>query len=96
MKAGQGVPVKFDLADGLGLDVLFGTPICDAVPMRGRRGLGRRRGDDQRLKRPSVRSGHGLYTYVWKTDKAWANQCRTFEITFDDGAYRQALFNFTK
>ena len=38
----------------------------------------------------------GLYTYVWKTDKAWANQCRTFEITFDDGAYRRALFNFTK
>jgi hypothetical protein len=36
----------------------------------------------------------GEYTYAWKTEKAWANQCRTFTITFDDGAYRTADFSF--
>jgi hypothetical protein len=38
----------------------------------------------------------GIYTYVWKTDKGWRDECRTFEITFNDGTYRQALFHFTK
>jgi hypothetical protein len=36
------------------------------------------------------------YTYVWKTQKSWAGQCRTFRITFDDGTYRTADFSFTK
>ena len=33
-------------------------------------------------------------TYVWKTNKLWTNQCRTFEITFDDGTYRRAELGF--
>jgi hypothetical protein len=94
VKAGQGVPVKFDLADGLGLDVLFEMPTAMQFPCDGGAA------SDAVETTTSGSSGlqldptTGLYTYVWKTDKAWANQCRTFEITFDDGAYRRALFSF--
>ncbi|HET9344236.1 MAG TPA: ExeM/NucH family extracellular endonuclease [Candidatus Limnocylindrales bacterium] len=97
VKAGQGVPVKFQLADGLGLDVLFGTPSATQFACEG--------GGESDVLEETTTSGAsglqldpqtGLYTYVWKTDKLWANQCRTFEITFDDGAYRRALFSFTK
>ena len=35
VKAGKGVPVKFDLADGLGLDVLFGTPTATQFTCEG-------------------------------------------------------------
>jgi predicted extracellular nuclease len=94
--AGQAVPVKFQLDTGLGLDVLFGSPMaiqnaCDGgAPMdaietttAGNSGL-------------HLDPATGDYTYVWKTEKAWANQCRTFEITFDDGTYRQAEFRFKR
>jgi hypothetical protein len=87
-KAGQSVPVKFHLAGDLGLGVLFGTPFAmqhtcggggpsDAVDATNPGGSG--------LQFDPV---SGTYTYVWKTDKNWTNQCRTFEITFDDGTYR--------
>jgi predicted extracellular nuclease len=95
-KAGQSVPVKFHLAGDLGLGVLFGTPFAmqhtcggggpsDAVDATNPGGSG--------LQFDPV---SGTYTYVWKTDKNWTNQCRTFEITFDDGTYRRAEFSFTK
>ena len=96
VKAGSGVPVKFELSGDLGLDVLFGTPTatqftCDLSA-----------GSDAVEATTSGNSGlhydpaTNTYTYVWKTQKGWANQCRTFEITLDDGSYRQAQFTFTK
>jgi predicted extracellular nuclease len=96
VKAGAGVPVKFQLSGDLGLDVVFGTPTAnqftcdlsggsDAVEatIAGKGGL-------------QYDPATNTYTYVWKTERGWANQCRTFEITFDDGSYRQALFQFTR
>ena len=38
--------------------------------------------------------GSGQYTYVWKTDKAWAGQCRTLVLGFGDGTQQSALFQF--
>ena len=96
VKAGVGVPVKFELSGNLGLEVLFGTPTATQFSCD----LGA--GSDAVEATTAGNSGlqydaaTNTYTYVWKTQKAWANQCRTFEITFDDGAYRQALFQFTK
>jgi predicted extracellular nuclease len=95
-KAGQSVPVKFHLSGDLGLGVLFGMPFAmqhtcggggpsDAVDASNPGGSG--------LQFDPVT---GTYTYVWKTEKNWTNQCRTFEITFDDGTYRRAEFSFTK
>ena len=97
VKAGASVPVKFSLTGDFGLDVLFGTPFvrqftCDA-------------GDpSDAIEETATAGGESLaydaatdtYKYVWKTEKAWANTCRTFEITFDDGTYRTADFNLRK
>lgn len=38
----------------------------------------------------------GLYTYVWKTDRAWAGTCRQFTLTFRDGNVASARFKFPK
>jgi hypothetical protein len=94
-RAGQSVPVKFELSGNLGLGVLFGTPT--ATPQEC--GLG---GQPDPLETTALPGSSGLqydpatntYTYVWKTDKSWVSTCRTFEMTFDDGAYRRALFSF--
>jgi hypothetical protein len=37
-----------------------------------------------------------VYTWTWKTSKAWAGQCRTFTMTLDDGTYRTAVFQFRR
>ena len=95
-KAGQSVPVKFHLAGDLGLGVLFGMPSAMQHTCGG--------GGPSDAVDATNPGGSGLqfdpvtntYTYVWKTDKLWTNQCRTFEITFDDGTYRRAEFSFTK
>ena len=39
----------------------------------------------------------GVYTYVWKTDKGWANSYRQLVLKFDDGTtVKRANFNFTR
>jgi predicted extracellular nuclease len=96
MKAGAGVPVKFELSGDLGLDVIFGTPTANQINCSSGAG-----GDTVET---TVPGNSGLqydpltntYTYVWKTQRQWANQCRVFEITFEDGTYRRALFSFTR
>ena len=41
-------------------------------------------------------SGNARYQYVWKTDKKWANHCRQFRLTLNDGSVHVALFKFTR
>ena len=36
------------------------------------------------------------YTYVWKTDRAWATSCRQFQLSLKDGGVQVALFRFTR
>ncbi len=36
------------------------------------------------------------YTYVWKTDKAWARTCRQLVLRLDDGTCHRADFLLTK
>ena len=38
----------------------------------------------------------GLYTYVWKTNKAWAGPCRRFAHKLDDETEAWATFQFTR
>jgi hypothetical protein len=96
VNAGRSVPVKFTLADGLGLDVLFETPSSTPVdcmtgvslgaaqPTATAEGLGLLFDTDT-----------GVYEWTWKTAKSWAS-CRTFTLTLDDGTYRTATFHFRK
>jgi predicted extracellular nuclease len=83
-KAGSAVVVKFDLGGDQGLGILAagypasaayscdGTPPLDATTPTEGPGL-------------SYSASDGLYQYAWKTDKAWANTCRTFVLGLDDG-----------
>jgi uncharacterized membrane protein len=96
-KAGQAVPIKFSLNGDKGLNILSdGYPrskpvsctLADAgggEPTRtaGRPGLSYRRGADR-------------YSYIWKTEKAWAGTCRQFMLGLTDGSIRTALFKFVK
>ena len=38
----------------------------------------------------------GQYTYVWKTNKAWANTCRQLVVQLNDNTSHVAYFNFKK
>lgn len=95
--AGQTVPVKFSLSGDLGLDVLFGTPTSAPATCLTWTTTG--------SPAPTATSGGaGLaydpatdtYAWAWKTDKAWGQTCRAFELTLDDGSYWTARFHFRK
>jgi hypothetical protein len=95
VNSGRTVPIKFTLSGDLGLDVLFDTPTATAftsasgVPT-----------DEIETTTTAGDGGltfdpaSGVYTYAWKTQKPWANQCQTFSLTLDDGSYRTANFRF--
>lgn len=98
LKAGAAVPVKFSLGGNFGLNVLAGgsprsaPAACDAAaPI-----------DPVEQTVTAGSSGlqydvaSGLYTYVWKTDRAWAGTCRQFTLTFRDGSAANARFKFSK
>jgi hypothetical protein len=93
LKAGQAVPVKFSLLGDRGLGVLAsGSPSSRPV--------------DCDISAPTdpiettTTSQSGLqydaasdtYTYVWKTDKAWAGTCRQLTVALTDGSTHTALF----
>ena len=95
-KAGASVPVQFSLGGDRGLDVLVpGSPAsnrhgCEAggtvdalesAASAGQTGL-------------TYDAATGRYTYVWKTQKSWTGQCRTFVLLLDDGSQHTAEFRF--
>jgi hypothetical protein len=92
-KAGSAIPVKFSLGGNFGLNVMFiGYPsskvvACDASP-----------GDAVEQTSTAGNSSlqydalTGQYTYVWKTDKSWANTCRQLVVKLADGTSRAANF----
>lgn len=93
VNSGQTVPMRFALNGDLGLDVLFGDPTAARYTCSS----GDPTGDVATATGALIFDpGSGGYTYEWKTVKAWANQCRTFTLTLDDGTYRSADFHFRK
>jgi endonuclease/exonuclease/phosphatase family metal-dependent hydrolase len=98
VKAGSGIPVKFSLTGDQGLAIFAaGYPksqkiTCDAS-------------EPVDLIETTVTAGSSslsydpltdTYTYVWKTDKAWATTCRRLEVQLIDGTLYTADFQFTK
>jgi PKD repeat protein len=95
VKAGQAIPIKFSLGGTYGLSIFAadypassvvtcGNVAEDAIEetvTAGNSGL-------------SFSAGNNQYTYVWKTDKAWAGTCRTLVIKLNDGSYHCANFKF--
>jgi len=83
-KAGANVNLRFTLDGDQGIAVLAagyprsgayacgGTPLLDAT---------------ERTTGDLDLAGNGQYSYGWKTDKRWANTCRTFVVKLADGTY---------
>lgn len=96
-KAGSAIPVKFSLGSDEGLDIF-----AAGYPRSVRYTCGVSIGDD--IEETVTAGASSLvydaltdrYTYVWKTDKAWAGTCRELQVRFDDGTTRTAKFQFTK
>jgi CSLREA domain-containing protein/uncharacterized repeat protein (TIGR01451 family) len=97
-RGGQAIPVVFGLGGDLGLNVFAtGFPASQRVACDTGQLL------DQ--VEATVASGSSFlsydplterYTYVWKTEKSWANTCRRLVLTFRDGSTAEAAFKFTK
>jgi hypothetical protein len=95
-KAGSAIPVKFSLDGNQGLSIFAsGSPdsqqtTCDASapqgPMEGTVTAG--------SSSLSYDAATDRYTYVWKSDKAWAGTCRRLTLRFADGTTQVASFRF--
>jgi hypothetical protein len=96
VKAGSAVPVKFGLGGDRGLAIFAGgfpasqQVACNSgatiAPIEQTVTAG---GSDL-----SYDAASGQYTYVWKTDKAWAGTCRTLTVKLADGTEKTAQFSF--
>jgi hypothetical protein len=101
MKAGSAVPIKFSLGGDMGLTV-FATGYPTSALVK-----------DFALTLPTdivesqintagnsvltYDAATGQYTYVWKTDKAWAGTCRQLNVRFNDGTIVPLVnFKFSK
>lgn len=97
VKAGSAVPVKFSLGGNFGLNIMAanypasGAVTCSISEL------------PDAIEETVAAGGSSLsydattnqYTYVWKTDKAWANTCRQLHVKLNDGTDHVADFKFT-
>ena len=97
-KAGSSLPIIFSLSGDQGTDVLAaGSPTVMFGPCSSSSAT-------DEIEQTVTAGASGLkydaaadqYTYVWKTDKAWAGKCATFSLQLSDGTTHTALFSFTK
>jgi hypothetical protein len=96
VKAGSAVPVKFSLGGNQGLNILAsGSPSSQGISCSTSAPV-----DD--IEETVTAGGSSLsydvatntYSYVWKTNKAWANTCRQLIVKFVDGTEHKANFKF--
>ena len=98
VNAGQAIPVKFSLGGNYGLNIFAaGYPASQNVS------CGSGGGGSSSPIEETVTAGNSslqynatnqTYTYVWKTDKAWAGTCRQLLVKLIDGTEHIALFQF--
>lgn len=96
VKSGQGVPVKFSLGGDEGLAIFAeGYPRSSQVACDS--------GADLNVTSETVTAGGSslsydastdTYSYVWKTERAWAGTCRQLDVTLVDGTTHSAQFKF--
>jgi len=98
IKAGAAVPVKFSLSGYKGLNIFqAGYPASQTVACVSFATVAP-------IEETVTASSSSLaydpasdqYTYVWKTDKAWANSCRVLMVKLSDGSTHGASFRFVK
>jgi hypothetical protein len=96
VKAGQNIPVKFSLSGNSGLNILAaGSPTSQQITCS-------TGGSADAIEEVVTASTSELqydavtdtYTYVWRTQKAWAGQCRQLNVRLSDGTSHLANFQF--
>jgi len=97
-KAGSAIPVKFSLNGYQGMNIFM-----SGFPKSGSTSCAAASSSD--AIEETVTAGQSSlnydplsdqYNYVWKTDKGWANSCRTLNVKTADGQDHIAYFRFTK
>jgi hypothetical protein len=99
MKAGQAVPVKFDLSGYQGMSIFAaGYPISKSIacPSASQPDAIEESFDYAGQSSLSYDQTTQRYSFVWKTDKTWATKCRQLVVKFVDGKEYMANFQFTK
>jgi hypothetical protein len=99
VKAGRAIPLKFSLGGDQGLDI-FESGYPKSVPMA----CDSTDSVDLVEQTLSDKVSHltydattDNYTYVWKTDKGWADTCRQLVVKLNDGSTEHvADFKFVK
>src|SRR5207249_2788940 len=95
VNAGQGIPVKFSLGGNFGLAIFAaGSPASQSYA------CGSAGGSTDAIEQTVTAGNSSLqydpatnqYTYVWKTDKAWAGTCRQLIVRLSDGTEHTAIF----
>ena len=96
VKAGHAIPVKFSLGGDQGLAIFTaGSPASQP--------FSRTRFSSSDYSEGTVSAGGSglqydpeteIYTYVWKTDKNWANTCQVLRFTLTDDSVHEAFFQF--
>ena len=96
VKAGGAVPVKFSLNGNQGLNILMsGYPLSKRIDCASNVPI-----DDIETTVTAGQSSlsydgaNNQYSYVWKTDKTWANTCRQLIIKMKDDTEHFANFKF--
>ena len=98
VKAGRAIPVKFSLGGDKGTNIFAsGYPKVEVINCDNSGPVGT-------IEETVTSGSSGLqydpvsqqYTYVWKTNKAWAGTCRQLIITLVDGTTHTANFSFTR
>jgi hypothetical protein len=91
---GRTIPVVFTVEGAPVQRAVVGSPASAAAEC-GNTGL-ERQVEGTTLATMSRMLGVGnRYTYMWKTNPAWAGTCRKLVITLIDGSKHEAMFRFT-
>jgi hypothetical protein len=96
VSAGQAIPVRFSLGGYMGLNIFAqGYPIslptnCDDNEPGAEIEQTLSAGNSSL----SYDAATDLYTYIWKTDRAWKGTCRILNLRLSDGTDHLAKFRF--
>jgi PKD repeat protein len=98
VKAGQAIPVRFSLNGNQGLNIFAaGYPKSEIIQCNSNAQVD---GIEETVSAGTSSLSYDpvsdTYTYIWKTDKAWANSCRQLVVKLNDGTFYRANFKFTK
>jgi hypothetical protein len=94
-EAGDTVPLKFTLGGNEGLAILAaGYPISVPIACSGKNSSSPASATSESRTGLTYNSATRLYTYSWRTNRAWKNTCRQFILQLTDGTTHSANFAF--